>query len=349
MNCCEIYHRIKETGKEVVIWERDSYAICKELYDYLLYRGVMVQFLISSQSSKWACGEGERHFQDIPVLAEDEVTVLDKNQYLFIQTFGSDREDTDNILYVPEIKRLPEINSYIDKIGNEIKSGERKEAVTVLFSGSDNRVTVGNNVRIGNNVRFELHNGSAISIGDNCVIGNDVKLIAYENSIISVNKFSKIGNNVEISSRYDSNVYLGAEVLLADDCLVFNKYASLIDIGTGSTFERNTHIISTSESKIEIGKNCMFSYDTAVICNDGHAIFDYESKVRKNRNRAISVGEHVWCGIKSTLLSGCMIGNGSIVGANAVVNKKFEEQNISIVGNPAVKGGKKLFWERYYL
>jgi acetyltransferase-like isoleucine patch superfamily enzyme len=48
----------------------------------------------------------------------------------------------------------------------------------------------------------------------------------------------------------------------------------------------------------------------------------------------VYIGNNVWVGSKVTLLAGTTIENGIIIGANALVNKKFESNSI-IAGVPA--------------
>lgn len=59
-----------------------------------------------------------------------------------------------------------------------------------------------------------------------------------------------------------------------------------------------------------------------------------EGKRETTTRGSISIGSDVWIGVNSTILSGVKIGNGSIIGANSLVNKDIP--NYSIVGgNPA--------------
>ena len=46
------------------------------------------------------------------------------------------------------------------------------------------------------------------------------------------------------------------------------------------------------------------------------------------------IGKNVWIGDKATILPGVVVGDGAIIGANAVVTKNVPANSV-VVGNPA--------------
>ena len=94
----------------------------------------------------------------------------------------------------------------------------------------------------------------------------------------------------------------------------------------------------------------MFSYDIEMYAGDGHSIFDVESHERvnecypHNEKNDIIIGQHVWAGLRGTILSG-RIGKNSIIGAGAVVKGELP-QNCVAVGNPAVVKKIGVTWSR---
>ncbi|MEK4268049.1 MULTISPECIES: hypothetical protein [Bacillus] len=50
-----------------------------------------------------------------------------------------------------------------------------------------------------------------------------------------------------------------------------------------------------------------------------------------------TIGDHVWIGPGAKLFGNIKIANGITIGANAVVNRSFTEENITIAGVPAQK------------
>lgn len=73
-----------------------------------------------------------------------------------------------------------------------------------------------------------------------------------------------------------------------------------------------------------IGKNCSIHIGTGIVAGG------------KN-SKAPVIGDNVVIGIGAKILGDIFINNGIAIGANAVVNKSFEEENIAIAGVPAKK------------
>ena len=79
-------------------------------------------------------------------------------------------------------------------------------------------------------------------------------------------------------------------------------------------------------TKIKIGDKCLFSDDVVFCSNDSHSIFDVDTKKNINsteeicKKREIDIGDHVWIGIRSTILYNTKIGNGSIVALISVLS-----------------------------
>lgn len=75
---------------------------------------------------------------------------------------------------------------------------------------------------------------------------------------------------------------------------------------------------------VRIGKNCRIHACTNIGASGG------ESK-------APQIGDNVYIGPGAIIYGDIRIGNGIAIGANATVNKSFEENNIMIAGTPAKK------------
>ena len=80
--------------------------------------------------------------------------------------------------------------------------------------------------------------------------------------------------------------------------------------------------------------------------NDGHVILDKTTGEVLNPPEDIVIGDNVWVGARVMILKGAVVPNGSVVGAMAMVNKKFEEENILIAGVPAKKVRSNIEWRR---
>jgi virginiamycin A acetyltransferase len=123
------------------------------------------------------------------------------------------------------------------------------------------------------------------------------------------------------------------------------------DFENVENFEKNVryHFDFTGD-KLKIGKFCMIASDVTFIMNGANhltegvssypfAVFGgdwshaMEGKTYPNRGDIV-VGNDVWLGYKSVIMSGVHIGDGAIIGAYSVVTKDVPPYSI-VGGNPA--------------
>ncbi|MCG9729307.1 acyltransferase [Shewanella sp. Isolate13] len=84
---------------------------------------------------------------------------------------------------------------------------------------------------------------------------------------------------------------------------------------------------------ITIGDNVIFAPRVSIVsANHGD---DKGKSWINDSSKAVIIGDNCWLGVGCTLLPGSRIPNGCTVGAGAVVNKAFTEENMLIIGVPA--------------
>jgi len=101
------------------------------------------------------------------------------------------------------------------------------------------------------------------------------------------------------------------------------------------------------ETKLKIGKFCSLAEEVVFILGGEHradwittypfnALFDEGAHITGHPSSKgdIVVGNDVWIGYQSCILSGVTIGNGAIIGAKSVVTKDVPPYAI-VAGNPA--------------
>ncbi len=119
-----------------------------------------------------------------------------------------------------------------------------------------------------------------------------------------------------------------------------------IKVGSGLSVYRNLNIVSKNNKTVQIGDECMLARDIMIRNDDGHVILDKITGEVLNLPDDIFIGNKVWIGMRSVILKGSKISDGSVVGAMSLVNKKFDESNILIAGVPAKKIRENIDWER---
>ncbi len=213
------------------------------------------------------------------------------------------------VLTVPEV---PNLDSYRHiSLRDDAKNG-------IYLKNEHGELEVAPNI---DGIRFHFKGGNntvVIEKGSrfvNCFI----KLI--ENSTIIIEKGRWI-NNLVIDSWGNGN------------CCYIAKDFSCI----GAT-------ITMHEAKtVFIDCDCQFSYDIAIWTTDGHAILQDGRCI--NRGDDVYIGKHVWLGHRAEILKGAYIADNSVVGACALVNKKFVEKNIILSGVPARVVRRNISWDR---
>ena len=154
-----------------------------------------------------------------------------------------------------------------------------------------------------------LLSGKSVKIGANLNIGSHVELITTDGGSIV------IGDNVTI----ERMVFLGAkggQLLIDSDTF----------IGQGS------QIVATE--RIEIGRRCLIAAYCA-IHDSKHIINPISlSNASAKASASITIGDRTWLGTHVVVTHGVQVGEGCIIGANAVVTASITPDSLA-VGVPA--------------
>ncbi len=184
------------------------------------------------------------------------------------------------------------------------------------------KTKIGKNVNIASTAIISPFN---VIIGDNCIIEDFVKI--------------------------ESNVTIGCDTVIQTGSIVGVQDYNLYDYeGISKQIYHNGETI--------IGNNCfigchcvigqaLYSYGKTIICDHAkinHGVFighndeiGEDAKICKGSMLAgyVKTGKHCFFGVGAMIRNGISIGDNVTVGMGSVVTKSFEENNITIVGNPA--------------
>ncbi len=104
-------------------------------------------------------------------------------------------------------------------------------------------------------------------------------------------------------------------------------------------------VLYENDSSVQIGEGCMFSYGIEIWASDSHSIIDQKTKQLLNLGKEIFIGNHVWVGMRTTILKNSHISNDCIIGAGAIVAGRFTEEHCVIAGNPAKIVKRGISWD----
>ena len=136
-----------------------------------------------------------------------------------------------------------------------------------------------------------------------------------------------IGENCTFRSSLNSN-----SIGIKQACFLSTGKNAKITIGKNCGFSGT--VIAASE-EIIIGNNVIFGANTTVTDADRHALnFEERSRGEAGGHAPVNIHDHVWIGMNVVILKGVNIGEGAVIGANAVVCKDVPAFCVA-AGNPA--------------
>lgn len=142
-----------------------------------------------------------------------------------------------------------------------------------------------------------------------------------------------LGRRVELEARPGyGRIILGAWVHIGDGTAL-RAHEGTLRIGEKAVFGRNT--IVNSYLDIEIGPGALIA-DYVYIGDFDHRTDDIHRPIKDQGivKTPVRIGAGSWLGVKATVLRGCTVGDGAVVGANAVVTRHVAPYAV-VAGAPA--------------
>jgi hypothetical protein len=143
-----------------------------------------------------------------------------------------------------------------------------------------------------------------------CFIGKDVAIEVGPFAHIYLARWSWVGNRTKLRA-HGGFIRIGSKSVLGEEI-------------TFSTYE-----------EISIGRECVIA-DRAMFIDFDHIVEGTEQAIRKQGlySKPVRVGNNVWIGYGACILRGVTVGDGAVIGTNAVVTKDVPP-NAIVGGVPA--------------
>lgn len=168
--------------------------------------------------------------------------------------------------------------------------------------------------------KIKVDGASNIAVAKSVKIVGCRILVRGKNNRLTVDKNTRLRNiTIEIIGD-NCSVKIGKDCMIGDACYLSVK--------------EGTHLI--------IGDDCGLSRNIKIMTSDGHPIFQNGKRINKARD--IVLGSHIWIADNVTILKGCSIGNGCVVGINSTVTKDVPAHCVC-VGNPARVVQNNIEWK----
>ena len=236
------------------------------------------------------------------------------------------------------------INIKYKNIKNKIKilAQLRKSKIRVL--GDNNIFSTHQDSLLKKSSFFVKNNNNILCFKKKSLVKNSHIIVEGSNNILYIDKETLLTNSYIKIEGNDNKIFIGANCCLKNLTINMKNENSVIKIGDKTSIEE-ARITSFEPYKIEIGKDCMFSADIVIMNTDVHKIYDTTTKLKTNEGKEISIGNHVWLGIRTIVLKGVNIGDNSIVAAGSIVTKDVKANTV-VSGNPARQVKENRNWSR---
>ncbi len=172
-------------------------------------------------------------------------------------------------------------------------------------------------------------------------------LIPYKHSVLDLKKGAKI---ILHDGNFNINYYLpkhskteafirmseGAKLeLFGTTSLCYKatieiKEDALVTIGSAYI---NSGAVILAVKEISIGNEVLIAREVFIYDADHHPLLDEEGK-QTNPPRPVIIGDHVWVGLKCTIIRGSKIGDEAIISAGSLVAGRIRTGTMA-VGSPA--------------
>ena len=213
-----------------------------------------------------------------------------------------------------------------------IESGTIIVEQSFISVDENSMVWIAQNAGVGKRAHIECCENSKIFLKEKVEIGENTTIGGQKNSQTQIENCVRIGGNSVVASIDNSLLHLDEYVRIGRCATIGCSKNGKIVVGKQTT--SNDFLYMGAESSlIQIGEDNMFSYYVKVNVGS-HKIIDQISGKEITNYSSIKTGKHVWVGMGVTLLPGCEVGMGSIIGANAVVNSHIPD-NVTCAGNIA--------------
>ena len=125
---------------------------------------------------------------------------------------------------------------------------------------------------------------------------------------------------------------IGDDVVLDDGCFIYVGPAAHVVLGDRVRVGRNT-VVAAADS-IDIGNHVLIAEHCSIRDSDHQMDPDDRRYEKAVATSPIRIGADCWLGAGVRILRGAELGDGAIVGANAVVRAKIPARSVA-VGAPA--------------
>lgn len=152
----------------------------------------------------------------------------------------------------------------------------------------------------------------------NIKLEGTAKIVFDENSSLEIGRSNinlPIKNLTSLYLAENSTLYVHGHVAIMEGSSIILNSGAELHLGT-NTYLNGCNV--NCSTKITIGSNCAIAGNVKIMDNDWHDII-LENEEPKMSKGSIIIGNKVWIGENAIILKNVEIGDGSVIGAGAIV------------------------------
>jgi acetyltransferase-like isoleucine patch superfamily enzyme len=166
----------------------------------------------------------------------------------------------------------------------------------------------------------------------------------YQASFIG--QCQSVGNSLSVKGPF--RIRNSGQIQVGDSCIVDSSKErpvrldvgnrAVLKIGDGVYFNEGVHIVCNIS--VTIGARCLIASDVVILDDDGHPVAwrarhdHWPVKPEDRLGAPVVIADNVWVGTRAIILKGVHIGEGSVIGAGAVVTHDVPPAVVA-AGTPA--------------
>ena len=236
------------------------------------------------------------------------------------------------------------ISNKYKKTKNKIKILAKLNKTKMTILGDNNIFSANKDSFFKKTSFFIKNNNNMLFFKKKSILKNCQIIVEGFNNVLYIDKCTLLRDSYIKIEGNNNKIFIGSNCCLKNLTIDMKNDNSVIKIGDKTSIEE-ARITSFEPYKIEIGKDCMFSANIVIMNTDVHKIYDIDTGLKTNEGKEISIGNHVWLGIRTIILKGVSIGDNAIVAAGSIVTKDVKANSI-VSGNPAKQIKKNKNWSR---
>lgn len=185
----------------------------------------------------------------------------------------------------------------------------------------------GSQVIVMRGTRIRLARGAKISVcrGSRLILGLDTSHAGPPCSV-------RFWRNARLTVHGDAQIFRGTSVLISEN--------AHLEIGHKTYINSNSAV--TCFDHITIGSDCAISWNTNMLDGNAHELV--VDGVPRPRTQPVVIGDKVWIGTGTIILSGVRIGSSAVVAAGSVVTADVPDGAVA-GGNPARVVRDNVTWQ----